>query len=117
VTSPVAPHVVVSIDGAQIIDWPSFHDVFQREFGFPDFYGRNMNAWVDCMTSVDLPDDGMSTVHAPAGGVMVLSIENAKSFAARCPEQYAALVECTAFVNFRRIDLGQGPVLVLSFFG
>jgi len=33
-----------------ITDWASFHDVFMHTLGFPDFYGRNMDAWIDCMT-------------------------------------------------------------------
>jgi len=35
--------------------------------------------------------------------------------AVRCPEIYAALVECSAFGNHRRIENGQEPVLCLSF--
>jgi hypothetical protein len=36
----------VSLDCAKIHDWPSFHEEFSKRFGFPDFYGRNMDAWV-----------------------------------------------------------------------
>ncbi|MDZ4753789.1 MAG: barstar family protein [Phycisphaerae bacterium] len=31
---------------------------FAETFGFPGFYGRNMNAWNDCMTFLDGPDAG-----------------------------------------------------------
>ena len=55
----------VSIDCAIIHDCNSFHDEFARVFGFPSFYGRNMNAWIDCMTSLDEPEDGMTSIHAP----------------------------------------------------
>jgi hypothetical protein len=37
-------------------------------------------------------------------------------FVERCPEQYAALVESSAFVNCRKIDMGEPAVLALSFF-
>jgi len=40
----------VRVDATHIRDWDNFHDVFADAFGFPDFYGRNMDAWVDCMT-------------------------------------------------------------------
>lgn len=46
---------VLAIQLDEIKDWPTFHDVFQRTLGFPDFYGRNMDAWIDCMTSLDAP--------------------------------------------------------------
>ena|SRR6188768_2371266 len=48
--------------------------------------------------------------------VVVLQCAGLKEFAARCPEQYAALVECPAFVNWRRIEKGSEPVLALSFY-
>ncbi len=35
---------VVTIDTRRITDWETFHDVFAEVFGFPEFYGRNMEA-------------------------------------------------------------------------
>jgi hypothetical protein len=108
--------MVIPIDTRRISDWDTFHDVFADVFGFPDFYGRNMNAWIDCLTSLDEPHDGMMKVHVAPGQVVALQLEHVGDFSSRCPEQYAALVECSAFVNWRRIELGQPPVLALSFF-
>jgi RNAse (barnase) inhibitor barstar len=110
------PHLLVTVDGRQINDWQSFHDVFVVVLGLPPFYGRNMDAWIDCMTNLDDPTAGLSYVHAPEGGVVVLNIANARDMAKRVPEQYAALVECSAFVNWRRMERGAGPVLALSFY-
>jgi hypothetical protein len=107
--------VTVRIDVSGIRDWNSFHDAFQKVFGYPRFYGRNMNAWIDCMTDLDDPGTGMTSVHAPPGGVVALQIDGAGEFMRRCPEQYAALVECSAFVNWRRMEQGEPPVLALSF--
>ena len=106
---------VVRIDTRKITDWPSFHATFAEAMGFPSFYGRNMNAWIDCMTSLDEPAHGMTSVHAPPGGVLVLQLGHVDEFAMRCPEQYAALLEGTAFVNWRRVEIGQEAVLTLSF--
>lgn len=36
-------YTLVRIDCNLLLDWESFHDTFVQEFGFPDFYGRNMN--------------------------------------------------------------------------
>ncbi|HYV38020.1 MAG TPA: barstar family protein [Gemmataceae bacterium] len=107
---------VVKLDARCITDWDSFHQAFAEVFGFPGFYGYNMNAWIDCMTYLDAPDAGMTAVHPPPGGVLVLELEHVDDFAARCPELYAAIVECTAFVNWRRIKTGQTAVLALSFY-
>ena len=106
----------IQIDGSKITDWDSFHDYFSKTFGFPQFYGRNMNAWNDCMTSLDAPDDGMSSVQVAPGDVMVLCISGAGELKKRCPEIYDALVECSAFVNYRRIEVGESAVIALSFY-
>jgi len=108
-------HTVVKIDGKSIHDRESFHDVFARAMGFPDFYGRNRDAWLDCMTSLDAPEEKLTSVHAPPGGVLVLQIDNVDAFAAQCPEQFSVLVEDAASVNWRRLYLGKPPVLALSF--
>lgn len=108
---------IARIDGANIVDWESFHDEFHRVFEFPDFYGRNMDAWIDCMTSLDAEEDGMTGVHVKPGGVLTLEVANAREFKGEAPEQFNALIECAAFVNWRRIEKGdRGAVLALSFY-
>lgn len=106
---------VVRLDCNRITDWESFHAVFAEVFGFPGFYGRNMNAWIDCMSYLDEPGAGMSTVSVPSGEVLTLHLDDVDEFAARCPEQYAALIECAGFVNWRRSSEGEGAVLALAF--
>jgi len=106
---------LIKLDTRRITDWNTFHDAFAETFGFPAFYGRNMNAWNDCMSYLDDPGAGMSSVHAPPGGLLVLQLEQADDFASRCPELYAAIVEGSAFVNRRNIECGVRPVLSLAF--
>ena len=107
---------LVRLDTRRITDWDSFHEVFTELFGFPDFYGRNMDAWNDCMTYLDDPTAGMTAIHAPRGGILTLQLEHVDDFARRCPDQYEAIVECAAFVNWRRIEIGGTAVLALSYF-
>lgn len=105
----------VKIPTEEIHDWASFHKVFSRTLGFPKFYGKNMNAWVDCMTSADAPEDGMMSITVNKGEFLVLDLGECTEFAKRCPAQYEAILDSTAFVNFRRMEIGQDPVLALSF--
>lgn len=105
----------VKIDCARITDWPSFHAVFAEAFGFPDTYGKNISAWIDCLTSLDAPEDGMTKLHCAPGTVMTLQLDHVREFRRTCPEQYAALIECSAFVNWRRNEAKQSSVLALSF--
>ena len=109
-------NIVVPIDTKRITDWESFHNLFAELFGFPEFYGRNMDAWNDCMSSLDQPSHGMTQIHVSPGKVVVLQLKNVKDFSERCPEQYAALVECSAFVNCRQIERGLEPLLALAFY-
>ncbi|CCE01409.1 barstar family protein [Bradyrhizobium sp. STM 3809] len=108
---------IVPIPSDRIHDWDSFHRVFQEALGFPGFYGCNMDAWIDCMTYVDDPDAGLSSITVAKGDLLILRVDNADELQRRCPEQYQALLECTAFVNHRRDKPGQSPVLALMLSG
>lgn len=105
----------VKIDTSKILDWNTFHYVFSEGFGFPAFYGRNMNAWIDCMSYLDDPDAGMSEINCSKGDFVVIELTEAKTFKERCHEQYEAIIGCAAFVNFRSLDAGENPLLMLSF--
>jgi Barstar (barnase inhibitor) len=110
---------VVSIPADQIRDWDSFHSVFQAALGFPQFYGGNMNAWIDIMTYIDDPPSGMTAVSVAKGELLTLRVDDAPDFQRRCPDQYQALIECTAFVNYRRMKMkkSEAPVLALMLNG
>lgn len=105
---------IIRMDAEEIMDWDSFHAVFKRDLGFPDFYGENMDAWIDCMTCLDDPNSGMTTFTVTHDELAVLEVRGIRSFRERCPEQYAALVECSAFVNYRRVEIGNRPILSLT---
>jgi hypothetical protein len=100
------------LETQQITDWDSFHSTFKEVFGFPNFYGANMDAWIDCLTDLDV-ETGMTEVTVATGGQIILKINDAGDFYRRCPEQYEALLECTAFVNYRRVEVGDLPILAL----
>jgi RNAse (barnase) inhibitor barstar len=98
------------IESKKITDWDSFHSVFSETMGFPDFYGRNMNAWIDCLT---YGNDNMTRFNVAPGGMFHLEIADAKDFAQRLPDIFQALIECSAFVNQRRVAVGDPPILAL----
>ncbi len=108
---------LITIDMTEIRDRASFHDVFSRVFGFPDFYGRNMDAWIDCMTNLDDPGAGLSKITCEKGDYFVLELNNIKVFREQCLQLYNDMIECSAFVNWRRMERGDPPLLMLSFYG
>jgi len=62
---------------------------------------------------VDAALDVLTAITVLPGGVLVLRIDDPFDFRRRCPEQFEALIEYSAFVNFRRTEVGDPPVLAL----
>lgn len=103
---------VVAIPTGRITDWDSFHAVLAESLGFPAWYGRNMNALIDCLSFADEPA-GMVANPVPAGQLLTLRLDGVAGFQARCPEQFQALLDAIAFVNLHRAEAGQEPVVAL----
>ena len=108
--------IVVRIDGAAITDNESFHSQFAHALGFPDFYGRNMDAWIDCLSYLDDPTARMTSVHVAPGAVVTILIENAEAMKRQCPNEFQAMNDCAAFVNYRRASKGKAPVLSMAYY-
>ncbi|MFE4455406.1 barstar family protein [Streptomyces sp. NPDC056796] len=48
---------MVTIDVSSVANEDELHQLLQREFGFPDFYGRNWNAFWDAVSGlVSVPE-------------------------------------------------------------
>jgi hypothetical protein len=103
----------VKLDGAQIKDWATFHDACQREFGFPDYYGRNMDAWVDCMSYLR-DDDGMSKFRLAENEVLEIEITNSAQLKQNQPEILDEMTFCVEAINDRYADYGEKPALKLT---
>lgn len=86
------------IDAGTITTFEAMHAVFAAEFGFPEYYGNNMDAWIDCMS--DLAEPVL---------VYLKHIAAIKGTAV-----YEALIECSALVNYRMMDTGK-PMVTLAF--
>jgi len=72
-----------------------------------------MDAWIDCLTGAD-DDDGMRDVVVEDRDVLTLNLIGARELRERQPEIYAAMMDCAAFLNWRRIEVGERPILALS---
>ena len=103
----------VTLQSKRIVDWESFHDVFAEIMGFPAFYGRNMDAWIDCMGYIDDVTAAMTRVHIAPGEMLHLEIADTEDFRRRVPEIFSELIDCLAFVNHRSVESGGQPILSL----
>jgi Barstar (barnase inhibitor) len=104
----------VQLDGDAIVDWQTFHAQCASVFGFPDFYGANMNAWIDCLTYVR-GGDGMSRFQLGPDEPLIVDVIGTQAFNQRAPEVFDAFVACAAAVNRRQIEAGEVPALHLVF--
>ncbi|WP_025915771.1 barstar family protein [Herminiimonas sp. CN] len=102
----------VRLNGEAITSWDAFHDESQRLFGFPEFYGRNMNAWVDCLSYLR-DDDGMSTFRLKPDEVLRIEVQQAEHMRAQAPEILDDLAFCIEAINDRYADYGEKPALEL----
>jgi hypothetical protein len=103
----------VVLDGERITDWASFHAQCQAVFDFPEFYGANMDAWIDCLAYL-YDGDGMSRFVLQPGEQLHILVRNADTLRRRQPEILRELVECTEFTNRRYRDAGEAPALALE---
>ena len=102
----------VSLNGDAIASWDAFHDESQRVFGFPEFYGRNMNAWVDCLCYLR-DEDGMSQFRLEPDEVLRIEVQHAAHLRAQAPEILDDLAFCIEAINDRYADYGEKPALEL----
>ena len=103
--------IEISIDFNQVNSWETFHSIFNKTMGFPEYYGNNMNAWIDCMSYVDEPETGMTEINIKEGESLEIKVIGTESAFKNCPEIFTAFIECTAFVNQRFIDENSGTRL------
>ncbi len=111
----VSENTVVEVDGKRLTSRQGFHEEFARVFGFPEFYGANMDAWIDCMGYLDDPKAGMTNVVVAKGKVATIWVKNYEFFKQNASGTWHDLIECTAFVNFRAVEQGDDPLLALAF--
>jgi len=103
---------LVQLDGRLIYDWASFHRLCKEAFGFPSFYGENMDAFIDCLTYID-ERDGMSAIVLANAENLTIEITGSKDLQVRVPEIAEALASSVDSVNERFVEDGKGPRLVL----
>jgi len=106
------PYVGLKTDA--IYDWSSFHAECQRAFGFPEFYGRNIESWIKCMASLR-SDDGLVAIRLLPGEMLELEMTDIDAVRERVPDLIETLALCIAAVNRRFIENDEAPAIALIF--
>jgi Barstar (barnase inhibitor) len=88
----------------------TFHAVCQRVFGFPDFYGHTMDAWIDCLSCLDDSAAEMSSFTLAPGELLIIVVPGCAELK---QEVFDALIDGTITVNSRFVERGKPPPLGL----
>ena len=102
----------VRLDGAQVADWQSFHRACQTAFGFPDYYGATMDAWVDCLSYLR-DEENMTRFRLKPDEMLRIEVEHAEQLRLQVPELLAEVAFCIEGINERYADYGEKPALEL----
>ena len=95
-----------------ISDWTTFHTMCKSLFGFPDFYGSNMDAWIDCMSYLR-SESHMTSIELADDEILLIVIPDAEAFAKKLPEIARGLEDCIAFVNQRCMGINEAPSIAI----
>ena len=102
----------VKLNGELLTDWEAFHTVSQQAFGFPEFYGRNISAWIDCLSYLR-DEDGMSSVRLKEDEMLTIAVSHSDLPRQKFPDLLEELEFCVAMINERYEDYGEKPALQL----
>ena len=86
------------INGKNIHDWKTFHFEFKNVMQFPNYYGENMDAWIDLID--EMTDEPL-----------ILDMGDCSQMPL---EIFSAILECAAFVNYRRLEMNESANLIIS---
>jgi|SRR5262245_13437734 len=107
--------MIIRIDARRLTDPAGLHAAMSEAFGFPATYGKNLDALIDCLTHLDDAKAGMSRVQVFRGQAALLVLEHVDGKSKQQATQVRAIVDAVAFVNWRRLEKGQPPVLALAY--
>ncbi len=102
----------VRLDATRITDWDSFHAESRREFGFPDYYGNTLDAWIDCLGYLR-DGEGMTRFSLGEDEILTIEIQNSALLKQGNPELLEELAFCIGGINERYEDYGEKPALKL----
>ena len=102
----------INIDFNKINSTKDFHKVFSVVMGFPDFYGNNNDAWIDCMSYIDDKEAGMSLITVKPNESLNIVVSNFLPYDSE--EIFLGFIELVTSVNQRFIEVGSLTRLTIT---
>jgi len=100
------------LNGAAIVDFPTFHAQCRAALGFPDSYSDTMDAWVDCLSYLR-DADGMTRFRLKSSELLEIVVKDSELMRKQAPDILEEMTFCIAGINERYEDYGERPALKL----
>ena len=99
-----------TLDFRNVKNYTDMHRIIKRELDFPDYYGRNMDAFWDCMT--DMVDDpihieilGLDTLRQKCGEKASILVETLRELKHYNNDRYAHEIRIEIVDGEHRIEI------------
>lgn len=102
--------IELELDFSGISTIREIHLYLKEIFGFPDFYGENINALIDCLSSLKYPEDGMVSINIEKNQFLLLRIRNVSDL-----EIFNMVLIAIKNVNKRYLDTLGNSCILISF--
>jgi len=96
------------------LDQERFHAEFSRIMGFPDFYGSNWDAWIDCMSHINETNEAMSEVTVAKDEALEIEVLVSDGREYDKTSVYAAFSSCVSAVNGRFSQDGSKTRIIVT---
>lgn len=100
----------IEIDFSEVKSLDDMHQLLKNELGFPDFYGKNVNALIDCLTSLRYPEDNMIATTIEKNEVLEMKIKSLPMDSLLILNHFLIAIES---VNQRYLDRGETTPIAL----
>lgn len=95
-------------------DETRFHNEFAELMGFPKFYGHNWDAWIDCMSCIETPQEQMSKITVTESECLEIEIVITDGSNYFKTETWGVFCSCVAVVNGRFACHGSNTRLIIT---
>ena len=101
----------LTIDFSNVNSLDDLHDLLSYAFQFPDFYGKNIHALIDCLSSLPYPEHEMSGFTLDSDEVLLIETVGLSKMNLTCLSHFLTAIE---FVNQRKISRNLEKMIYLS---
>ncbi|UZE23732.1 barstar family protein [Pseudomonas sp. B21-056] len=88
----------IELNFSEIKDVEHLYETLAEKFGFPEGYGKNVDAMIDCLFGLRYPKEGMTKISIDLTEAIIIQAKNITSTQQNLRDTLIFIVE---FVNFK----------------